>query len=94
MKLKFGKISRTKKNSPCPNCGKELNSACGLDSEDGPSPGDFTVCIGCGYILAFTEDLGVRELTGEEAIEAAGREEIVEFNRIREGVLGKKPEGE
>jgi hypothetical protein len=31
-----------------------------------PSPGDFTVCIGCGHIVAYDDDMNLRELTRRE----------------------------
>jgi hypothetical protein len=42
--------------SSCPNCGHAFNAA---TSMDGASPGvdDLTVCIGCGEILKFSQEL-------------------------------------
>jgi hypothetical protein len=79
------------KDSLCLNCGALLNRVASLeeDSDHNPSPGDISVCLNCGHILIFTEDLGVRELTEEEVIAVAGRKEIVKFNRIRENILKK-----
>jgi len=52
---------------PCPTCGKENDSAsCLQDESADPSPGDFTVCIGCGEILVFTEKLTTRVPTISE----------------------------
>lgn len=31
-----------------------------------PSPGDFTVCIGCGHLHAYDDDMKLRELTTRE----------------------------
>lgn len=31
-----------------------------------PSPGDFTVCIGCGHLHAYDDDMTLRELTTRE----------------------------
>ena len=57
--------------SKCLNCGLELTGAAGVvdHMEAGvviPSPGDFTVCIGCGHVMAFDERLNLRELSDSE----------------------------
>ena len=57
--------------SQCLQCGLELTGAAGVvDSANAgvpvPSPGDFSVCIACGHVMAFDERLAVRELTAEE----------------------------
>lgn len=42
----------------CPACGYVLDAASNVDGATaGPAPGDLTVCIGCGTILAFTESM-------------------------------------
>ena len=40
----------------CPLCGHLLNGAAGLDTNDKPSPGDYTVCIECASPLAYRDD--------------------------------------
>lgn len=37
----------------CPVCGKYLDGTAGYNTEAKPSPGDVTVCIGCGAINEF-----------------------------------------
>jgi hypothetical protein len=48
--------------SLCPKCGHTLD-ACTSAKFDGaqPRPGDATVCIGCGAVLSFTDDLSLQE---------------------------------
>jgi hypothetical protein len=38
--------------------------------DDRPSPGDFSVCLNCGEICAFTETMGLRVLFPGELMEA------------------------
>lgn len=57
--------------SQCLKCGLVLTGAAGVVAEANvgvltPSPGDFSVCIACGHVMAFDERLNVRELTNEE----------------------------
>ncbi len=39
------------------------------DDDAVPEPGDVTICIGCGYLMTFNDDLTFRELTEEELLE-------------------------
>lgn len=64
--------------SSCTNCSKPLDGATSVGAEDGvPDPGDVTVCIYCGHIMAFDEDLYLRDLTAAEQIDVAGDERIL-----------------
>ena len=47
----------TPENS-CPACHKEINSCTSLDGGS-PIEGDLSVCIGCGQLLTFNQDLSV-----------------------------------
>jgi len=51
--------------------------------DDKPASGDVTVCLYCGHIMAFAEDLSLRELTNEEAREVAGDKRILAIQRAR-----------
>jgi Zn ribbon nucleic-acid-binding protein len=52
----------------CPKCGHEGNAAtCANEPTAVPKAGDITICIRCGHAMAFTENLGRRELTEGEA---------------------------
>lgn len=41
------------KGLTCPKCGMEREGATGLREKAVPSPGDFSVCIGCAELLRF-----------------------------------------
>jgi len=71
--------------SPCPGCGEILNGASfvGEGADASPNPGDITVCIGCGEIIAFADDLTLRGLTDEEMIEIAADPDILAIQRAR-----------
>ena len=54
--------------SKCPACGHPLTRATGIDGgEQAPDPGDYSVCLYCGQLLRFDEDLAVRPATLDEA---------------------------
>jgi rubredoxin len=69
-------------SSECTNCGFILDGATGI-AEDGhkgdlvPDPGDATVCIMCGHLMVFTDELKLRDLTDAEIIKAAGDKRIL-----------------
>jgi len=71
----------------CPECGKPLNGASGIDTDNGPDPGDFSVCIYCGTILVFSEDIKLRHPTAEEMKDIAGDERILAIHAARKGVF-------
>ena len=48
----------------CPICKYEMDRATYADKEERkPSPNDYSVCLKCGEILVFSEDLFLREAT-------------------------------
>ena len=51
---------------PCPNCGAELDRAMSVGHDDGPSPGDATICAECATWSVFTEDLSLRQMSNVE----------------------------
>jgi hypothetical protein len=66
--------------SLCLGCGTDLDAANAvaqpLDMAM-PRPGDFTVCIKCGHVMAFTETLTLREMTDTEMHAIAGDERLL-----------------
>lgn len=62
----FGR-SRRVPQSRCIRCGDKHDAASCVGEEHGPGPGDITICITCGHVMVFTDDLALRELTSAEA---------------------------
>ena len=60
------------KESACTNCGHSMNGALAVGDDQAPVPGDVTLCIRCGHLMAFADDLTLRELTAAEAVDIAG----------------------
>jgi len=59
-----------------------MDRASMLNGDDQPSPGDVTLCIGCGHIMAFADDLSFRELTDQEIVAVAGDQRIVQAQAL------------
>ncbi len=78
--MKLGESVRTPVQL-CLSCGKTLDAAACIDSVNGeaiaPDPGTITVCIDCGHVMIFDDDLRLREPTDEE------REQIASDERLR-----------
>lgn len=53
----------------CPSCGKIVDRATVVGSRGRPKPGDATVCIGCGEVALFGDDLQLRRPTTKEVAE-------------------------
>lgn len=72
------------KPSPCISCGVSNDAATGAtDLNATPVPGDIMICLSCGHIAAYGEDMRIRELTEREQIEIAGDRDILHAQRIR-----------
>ena len=53
-----------------------------------PKPGDATVCLYCGYLMVFTDDMTFRELTEEELLEVP-LDELSQLQRARKVVMDR-----
>jgi hypothetical protein len=65
----------------CLACGRIHDGAMGIDDEKRPSSGDIAICVYCGHIQAYGNDLQLRELTREEQISIAGDKSILKAQR-------------
>jgi hypothetical protein len=74
----------------CLACGKTFDAATDAESNKTPSPGDTTICLGCGHVMTFTDDLTVRELTSEEIHEVAGDPRVLALQRLRQAYTDRK----
>jgi hypothetical protein len=76
--------------SPCLACGEINNMAMATFGERPPKPGDYTVCLKCGHLMVFADDLSMRNPTGAEMVEVAGRMDLIIIQKAREKIYGKK----
>jgi len=74
----------------CPHCNAELDGCSGVDNDARPDPGDFTVCIECGSVSAFSRGLRLRVLTKREQLEAASDRRVCSAVRAVLDALGRK----
>lgn len=69
--------------SECLNCKRALDAATAVFGEHRPTPGDYTICVYCGHLMVFAEQLALREPTHDEMIAMAGNREILAMQRAR-----------
>lgn len=72
----------------CPGCGYKIDCATSVDGDSDvlPSPNDFTVCLDCGHICRFNEDLTLRSLNDEDRNELNSIPEL-KFDLARVSIL-------
>lgn len=54
---------------PCPQCGAPNDMATSWGGDDSPEPGDVSLCVGCGTVLVFNDDMSSRKPTPDEEVE-------------------------
>ena len=68
----------------CPTCGYTFTKATGVGHDEGPSKGDYTLCISCGELLVFKKNRTVRKANLAEKMHSLFHPEILEAQlRIR-----------
>lgn len=72
----------------CINCNAELSGAACVAGDAYPRSGDITICIYCGHLMAYADDLSLRNLTSNEIHEIAGDERILAVYRARQRMDG------
>ncbi len=71
-------LSTKTPETKCPACHHKLDGAARVDGDGNtPQPGDVTVCLYCGHICAYGDDLQLRELNDKEAYDVAGDPDIL-----------------
>ena len=73
----------------CLNCDYKFDAATSMFNEAQPKPGDITVCLRCGHIMAFTKSLAVRNLTNQEKREVTGDPRIQLLEEARRVIMKK-----
>lgn len=69
--------------SRCPACGQINDMATSVGADAKPEPGDATICIRCGHIAVFADDLALRNPSDEEIVRFAGDERLLAVQRAR-----------
>ena len=70
----------------CLRCQHKVDAATHPRDGSAPVPGDATICVYCGYLMAFTDDMTFRELT-EEELKELPLDEVSRIQRARKAVM-------
>jgi hypothetical protein len=90
-KKHFAGKSRRVPLSSCIGCGRRVDASTPIDHASAkPDPGDITVCFYCGHIMAYAEDLSLRNLTDAEMHAVAGNEAVLAIMRARGRMMARK----
>ena len=74
--------------SACLACGTTMDAATHTSDPDvRPSPNDITICLYCGHLMAFGDDLQLRALTDDEMHQCAGDPVILKLQKARAKVV-------
>ena len=71
----------------CPKCGYRTDAASvARGQHHRPNAGDISVCMNCGAITIFNDDLTLREPTGKELLEASLNPDVIQAQIVRDGM--------
>lgn len=76
-------------SSTCKGCGTVNDAASHPIGLKQPQPGSISICLTCGYLAAFADDLTIRDLTDEEMYMVAGNPRILKIQKARADVMKK-----
>lgn len=73
--------------SHCPACGYLMDAATPVDGgKDGPTPGDFSVCLNCGEMLVYEAGLKLRKLSPQDDVSP---DNLAELRRARRLIINR-----
>jgi hypothetical protein len=97
MKRRALKLARDAEvpETSCANCGKRLDRASGVVDKHArnfkrPQAGDLSLCIGCGHVSVFDEDLRLRPPTDAEIVKWAADDRLVKASYALASIRHKK----
>lgn len=67
----------------CLNCKAVNNGATCIGHDVAPQPGNIVICIECGHIMAYDNNMQMRKLTDKEMIDIAGDPRILLIQKAR-----------
>jgi hypothetical protein len=71
----------------CFGCDRVLDAASNTIGESMPKPGNITVCLDCGHIMVFGDNLQLRNPNDQEILEIAGDKDLLLVQQARDWVM-------
>jgi len=75
----------------CLKCNYRMDCTTEAYGNSVPKAGDISMCMMCGHLMIFKEDLTVRDLTHEENEQAKSDPNVIYADIVRAGVVANKP---
>lgn len=82
--------TETNKGQKCRKCGHGLNEASSLAGDYKPSAGDYSMCLACGNLSVFNDDLTLRESNPDEAEEMLKSALLMTAQLVRASEIGDR----
>jgi hypothetical protein len=77
-------MNGTNLSRKCLACRHEMDDAFSPTHKDAtPKPSNIAICIRCGHLMAYADDLSFRELNDDEMRKVAGNKEILRIQKAR-----------
>jgi hypothetical protein len=67
----------------CLRCDSSLEGVACIGADAKANPNDTAICMVCGHVMAFADDLSLRELNDKEATDVAGDERLLAMQHVR-----------
>jgi hypothetical protein len=83
--MKVGKVQRPS-GYRCPSCSRLLTA---VNDNAKPMPGDIAICMYCGHVMTYGDDLCLRALTIEKMAAKAHDERILAIKRALSKIFPK-----
>lgn len=80
--MRLNEKKKTKVNT-CLRCESKLDGASGINQAHIPTPGSISICIYCGNIAIFGDDMQLCPMTQEEKLEI---EQLPEIRKVKEAI--------
>ena len=77
----------------CWRCNYKIDSTSSATGRDKPKAGDVSMCLACGAVAIFTDDMQLREPTVTELAEVSGNPVLIKAQIYRAGIVGDKLRG-
>jgi len=69
-------------DSECLHCSKIINGAIQVNGDQMPSPGDYSICVYCGHLMVFGDNLILRNPLPIELNAIAGERVLLKAQEI------------
>lgn len=74
----------------CLKCGYPMDATTSVFEDATPKAGDYSLCLGCGYVAVFNADHTLRAPTEQESEAIASNQQVIDAQMARSYTVGDK----